>query len=221
AAWDPSCALREAFLWRRVRIRRQGGGAVGRQRAELAADVTQHASSDRLTGHADRVLDRARRGLAVTDDGDAVDPEQRRPAVLRVIQYPRDPLQVHLGPLLLQLPGDELVDETRDGLVELQQHIAGEAIRDQNVADAGDDVATLDVAHEIEPAPLQEAVGLHGELIPLLRLLSDVQEADPRARTAQHVLRVHGAQASELEEVAGLAVHARPPIDEDDRVLSG
>ena len=41
---------------------------------------------DRLHGDLDRVLDRARRRLAVRDDADAVDAEQRRAAVLGVVE---------------------------------------------------------------------------------------------------------------------------------------
>ena len=57
--------------------------------AEAAADVVVHARFDGAHGDLDRVLDRARRRLAVGDDADALHAEQRRAAVLGVVE-PRE-----------------------------------------------------------------------------------------------------------------------------------
>ena len=108
---------------------------------------------DRLRRRLERVLDGARRRLAVRDDAHALHAEERRAAVLGVVEV--------LEPCL-ELRGidagvaERLDHERRDALVELEQHVADEAVADDDVevvmvGAAGGKVASLDVADEVEP----------------------------------------------------------------------
>ena len=125
-----------------------------------AADVFVHLRLDRLDGDLDRVLDRARRRLAVRDDADAVDAEQRRAAVLGVVELLE---RVHHRFLIDARLGEQADDERRDRLVELEHDVADEPVADDDVDRAavalpGRQVAPLDVADEVEPGRLEELV---------------------------------------------------------------
>src|SRR5690606_151627 len=106
-------------------------------------------------------------------------------------------------------------EEAGDRLVELEQDVPDESVRHQNIAGARDDVATLDVADEVEVGRREKAMRLYRKLITLLRLLADVQQPDPRIRPAQHVMGVYGTQARELYQVRRLAVHVGAGIHHD------
>src|SRR5581483_2905291 len=58
----------------------------------------------------------------------------------------------------------------------LERDVPGEAVGDENVGGAFEDVATLGVALEVEVGGGERGVRLERELVALLRLLADRQE---------------------------------------------
>ncbi len=112
-------------------------------------------------------------------------------------------------------------DEFGHGLVELEQHVADEAVADQHVAGAADDVPALHVADEVQPGPLEQPVGLDGQLVALPRLLTDVEQPDPRRATALNVLHVDMAEMRELLQLPRSGVDVGPRVQQQDRVFAG
>ena len=83
--------------------------------------------------------------------------------------------------------GDLRAQRVEDGadrpLERLQRDVAGEAVGDDDVGGAREDVAALGVAPEVEVARGEQLVRLERELVPLLRLLADREQ--PHARRAR------------------------------------
>jgi len=113
----------------------------------------------------------------VADDRHSAHAEQRRAAVLRVVEDAKDVLEVGASLTGLgQVRLEKADDEARDRLVELQQHVAHETVAHGDVAGALDDVAALDIAHETDAGLLgEQGVRLGDDLVPLLGLLADVE----------------------------------------------
>ena len=61
----------------------------------------------------------------------------------------------------------------------LQADVAGEAVADDDVAGVAQQIAALGVAAEVEVGRDEQRVGLERELVALLRLLADREQADP------------------------------------------
>ncbi len=75
-------------------------------------------------------------------------------------------------------------------------------------------LAALDVAAELEPALGQEPVRLERELVALLRLLPDREQADVRLRPVEDLLGEDRAHVRELEQVLGAGIGVRPRVDQ-------
>ena len=153
----------------------------------------------------------------MADDGDPVHSEERRAPVFGVVEYAQHFLEFHPRALPFGFAGEQLDREGRHGLVELEEDVADEAVADEYVAYAPDDLAALDVAHEVEVALLEEGERLERELVSLGRLLSDIEKPDPGRLDSHEVLRVDGAEGSELKEMMGLAVHIRARVEHECR----
>src|SRR5688572_22169205 len=163
--------------------------ALGMGGSQEVEDVRVHLLLDEGRGRADRAADGARRRAAVADEDDAVDAEQRRAAVLGVVELLLQALEG--GPheeraeLRLEVATDLLAralgNVADHGLGQLEHHVAGEAVGDDHVHLAPQDVPALDVADEVHVRRLgQQAVRLLAELVALARLLADRQETDAR-----------------------------------------
>ena len=126
-----------------------------------------------LRRHLDRVLDRARRRLAVRDHADAAHAEQRRAAVLGVVEVLErlhERFRLETGVRLQHRD-----HHRRDRLVELEHDVANEAVADDDVdrpaiAAAGREVAPFDVALEVHAGGSEELVGFLDDRVALLRL---------------------------------------------------
>src|SRR5215208_3451998 len=102
-----------------------------RGRGEATADMVVHARLHCPQGDLDPVLDRVRIGLAMTDDAHAAHAQQWRAAVLGVVEVlerPGELLRVEVGTL-----GEHADERGRDALVELEEHVADEAVADDDV----------------------------------------------------------------------------------------
>src|SRR5687767_4823910 len=81
---------------------------------------------------------------------------------------------------------------------------------------ASGEIASLDVADEVEARDLKKLVRFLRDGIPLLRLLTDAQQPDGGIGTSEHALDVGGAEAGELHELLGIAVDVRTRIEDGD-----
>ena len=97
-------------------------------------------------------------------------------------------------------------------LVELEDHVSDEAVADDDVhllvlGAAGGEIASLDVADEVEPRTLEQRMRLLRDRVPLLGLFTDAQQSHRRIDPAEDALRIGGAKAGELDELLGRTVH--------------
>src|SRR3954469_15485673 len=142
------------------------------------------------------------------DDAHSAHTEQRRTADLGVVE------RLECAPELVVAHADGLehpADHRRDGLVELEDDVADEAVADHDiegpaVAGAGGDIASFDVAEEVESRLLQETMRLLGNGVSLFGLLSNREQSDGRVRALEDVLGVHDAESRELYELRGVAI---------------
>src|SRR5436190_15176286 len=177
---------------------------------------------------ANRVGDRAARGVAVRDHREAPQSQQVRAAVGVGIEALAHPARGRPDQEPTELPagrGGDLrtkrVEQRLDRpLEELQADVAGEAVANDDVGGALEQLAALDVAAEPKLARLEQRVRLECEVVALLRLLSDRQEADVGLRDAEDLAREHGSHVRELEEVVGARVRVRARIDQHRRPAS-
>src|SRR5206468_9901136 len=92
--------------------------------------------------------------------------------------------------------GDLLAQRVEQGadrpLDRLERDVAGEAVGDEDVRGALEDVAPLGVAAEVEIGGGEQLVRLERELVSLLGLLADGEEPNRRPRDAEDLLREDG-----------------------------
>src|SRR5207247_3211406 len=130
-------------------------------------------------GEPDGVRDRPSGGVAVRDHGQSAETEQIRTAVgVRVepLAEPARPRADEQSADLAAKRGGDLFTEGLEqaldrALEQLQRDVSGEAVGDNHVAGAHEQVATLRVASEVQVARLEKLMCLERELISLLILL--------------------------------------------------
>ena len=81
--------------------------------------------------------------------------------------------------------------------------------------------APFDVALEVERARLEQRVGVERQLIPLLGLLADREQAHPGPVDPEHLLREDRAHVAELEQVLGPCLRVRAGVDQDGGAVLG
>ena len=136
----------------------------------------------------DGVAHRLRRRAAVTDDAQARDAEQRRAAVLRIVdalaEAPERPPRQQVAHLAreraLQLLAEQLLDHLDQALAQLQRDVAGEAVAHDDVGLAREHVAGFDVADERERRRFEQLVRLARQLVALAFFLADREQPDAR-----------------------------------------
>jgi hypothetical protein len=144
-------------------------------------DVAVVVRVDRAAGEPQRVGHGGLVRAPVPDHHDAVDAEQARAPVGRVVDRPADPgegLAAPVGVAFEQLSQHEPQHERGEVLQELQDDVAREAVHDDHVAAAPEEVTALDVADEGEVGVLELLVRLLEDVRALALLFPDVQ--DPR-----------------------------------------
>ena len=104
---------------------------------------------------------------------------------------------------------------SRERLGGLEHDVADEAVADDHVGVAVEDVAAFGVAHEVEAGLLQDAERFLRQLVALAFFLADGEQADARRFDAEEHLRVEVAHDGELAEVGGLGVDVRADVEQD------
>ena len=134
-------------------------GALGVRAPAILSRIFGRARVENLDGAADGVLDGAGVGAAVADEAAAVHPEQRRGAVLGCSRCaPRKSSKAGLASDSRAWRGAARRSPARsmppkqlgERLGALQHDVADEAVADDDVGRAVEDVAPLDVADEVE-----------------------------------------------------------------------
>ena len=123
----------------------------------------------------------------MADDDAALEPEQRRAAVLGVVDprlkrrnadfERRNPTEAWSVRLISSRSEFSII--SRESLRDLQDHVAGEAVGHDDVHVPVEDVAALDVADEVQAGLLQDLEGLLRAVRALGVLLADRHEPDP------------------------------------------
>src|SRR5438552_6577999 len=189
---------------RLISFPRRHGQLAGRLDARLArlarrhlrhgiADAVIHVVSVKVKGHADGVLDGARRGTSVTNDRRSLHPQERHTPVLGIVDLLAKPPERRAGQEVPEPRPDRLPDllpqemENRLGgaFDRLQRDVADEAVADNDVGLAIEDIAPFNVADEVEGRLLQDPEGLPCDLVALGVLLADTHQPDARIRNPQ------------------------------------
>src|SRR5260221_2043752 len=180
---------------------------------DLLANVFVDAPLQERGQGVDRAPERAGSARAVADEAHAVHPEERCRTVLLPVDARAEPRQgpsheqraKHGQRVALDLLAHGTAEERGRALCGLQQYIAGEAVRDDDVAGPREEIAALDGADEVEvPRGFEERQHLLHELVPLALLLADREQPDTRVLVAQEVAGEAGAHVRELDEPRAL-----------------
>jgi hypothetical protein len=192
------------------------------QLGDFVADLKVQTHVRELLGAADGALHGPCVGAAVGDETAAVQAQQRSSPVLAVVHPLSEAVENRLGQgvaelaagtrrhLLPQHPQQHLAER----LGALQHGVADEAVANDHVHFAIENVPPLDVADEVEAGRLEHPEDLAGELRPLPLFLADRQYADARLRHAKHRLGVEVPHDGELAQMNGLAVDVGSHVEE-------
>ena len=155
------------------------------------------------------------------DDDEPAQPEKvRTPVGLRVEPLPQSPRRrpdeqsAELPPQRGGHLCPERIERRLDRpLEELERDVSREAVADDHVSGAREQVSPLRVADEAEATRLQLRVGLPDEAVPLLRLLADREEGDLGLLDSQDLLGEQRAHLCELNEVLRLRIGVRAGVE--------
>src|SRR5438093_7250346 len=173
--------------------------------ANVLVDALLHERGER----ADRAAERARAARAVPDEAHAVHAQERRGAVFLPVDARAQPVErpaheqrpEHRQRVALHLVAHGATEEARRALGGLQEHVAGEAVGDDDVARALEQVATLDRTDEVEVARrLDQRQRLLDQLVALALLLADREQSHPRVLVPEQVAREAGPHVGELHQ---------------------
>ena len=152
------CAMSGSVQMAYSRRASYSAAACVARRLDLLLDLLVEAGAGKFRGHANRVLDGGAVGRAVTDDGDALESEQRRSAVLGVVEALLEVLEGRTRQQIAHLAGDGGVQRLLENgahrldqsLADLERDIAHKAIADDDVGASVVKVAAFDIAQKVE-----------------------------------------------------------------------
>src|SRR5579885_1184933 len=164
----------------------------------------------RLAGHAQLVLDVARVGATMRHDGRSVDTQQWHAAIFGVVHTLEDFAQAgpQNGPgyFIGWRPGHLLAHQVPEVLAQplakLEDDIAHKAVTDHHVGFPGRDIASLNIANEVQAergrAFLDELVRLYHLLIAFRLFLSVGKQANTRPPDAENTVHIDRTHEREL-----------------------
>src|SRR5215831_10387242 len=153
---------------------------------ELLFDFLVHPRARQTGGDADGVLDGVGVRAAVADNANAADSQKRRAAILRVVHGPLDAFQSPFRKQIAQLRSDrafvtlaqKLDDLHGQCFANFQRDVANEAVADNHVHLAREEIIPFHVAHEVHRQPLETVVDGARQLVALDLLLADREQAN-------------------------------------------
>src|SRR6202140_596757 len=178
-------------------------------------DRRNHLAVDGVARHADRIVDGAGIRAAVRDHRHPVDAQKDSPAELAPIGAPADGTQLGADQqptegrdrVALHRVSHALEDELCSTLGGLDQDVAAEAVRDDDIGLAFEDVLAFDVADEIDPFELAEQwFGRLHQLVALAGLLAVAEQRHPRRLDTHQPVGVDAPHQRVLGEMLGLGV---------------
>ena len=163
----------------------------------------------------------------MADDADTFDAQERGAAILGIIEALLERIEGLAGEDIPHLGGDgagkRLLEHSDDGvhhaLADFQGHVADEAVADDDVDVAAEEVAALDVAHEVEGQGRlpQAPVGLPHHFVPLGGFFPDGEQPHPRALHPEHHPVVDLAHDGKLLQVLWAAVNVGAHVEQHRR----
>src|SRR5664279_1901673 len=159
-----------------------------RERERALADFLWNSAPDEFVGRPNGVAHGLRIRAPVPDETGPVHAEERRPAVLAVVEAllegTEGVLREQEAHRRLKAAGDllfeRLLHKVREALGDLEDDVPREAVRYDHVDVAPVDVAALDVPDEMETGLLQKAKRFLHDVRALAFLFADGHEADLR-----------------------------------------
>src|SRR5579862_4808867 len=194
-----------------------------RQACHVGPDRVDHARADRFGGQTDGVAHRSGFGTSVAHDADAVDAQQRRAAVLGVVEPQRERFEARARErdaeaheqTAAQLFAEQAEDAEGETFAELEDDVADEPVAHHDVGGAGKDAAPLDVPDEPQARPAEQLRRPDHEFVALRVLLAVAEQAHPRRFDAEDPRRVDAAHDAELQQMFGPAVHVGAGVQHD------
>src|ERR1017187_507613 len=213
----------EARARKRAAARRTSISGFADQAAEFVFNALVDLAAGEFRGHADGVLDGVGVGPAVADDARAAHAQQGRAAVLGIIQALLESGEGGLGDDVSDFAANagfeglaqELLDHVAQTLADFQGDVADEAVADHHIDVARIDVAAFHVADEVEVEVFEHGRRGVGELVALVFLLADGEQADTRIGAVQDVARIDRGHDRELAQHAGSAIDVGSDIHEN------
>src|SRR5208283_1779619 len=197
-----------------------GGDALRNGAVELAVGE--------LHGHSHRVLDGVRIGRPMADDAYTLNTQQRRAAVLGIVEAL---LEIGEG-LAREQKSDLAADGRLQRLLEQEAHrldhafgdfqrdVADEAVAHQHIGLAVVQIAPFDVAHEVHGQLFDQLVRFAREFVALALFFADGEQPDTRIIGAgksagENSAEVHVAHDGELLQILRLGIDVRTDVNKN------
>src|SRR5438445_2245072 len=207
------------------RLLQTGGLCPNRnwQRGKLSLDPFVQSHMRHFGGYPHRILYGIGVRPAMPDDGDAAHAQQRRSAIFGIINVAPKFLVSAPRKHVTHLRGDGALerffkhrgDVLGHSLADFQGHIADKAVAHDDVHAAGKDVASFDIADEIERQLFEPVVGLFCELIALGFFLAYGEQSHLRPSRTEDGAVINLPHDGKLHQVAHLRIYIRAGVDQD------
>src|SRR5260370_23554318 len=187
---------------------------------ELLFDFLVHAGAGQPRGHADGVFHGVGVRTSMPNHANAAHTQQRRSAVLRVVNGLLQPLEGPLGEQRTHLRKDgtpqrlpeQPKNRNRQPFANFQRDVSHETIANDHVDVAGKKIAAFDVSDKLHRALLQPRIYLAGQLVPLAFFLTDREQPHARPLVAKRRSIINLADHRKLNQILRLPVHIRAHI---------
>ena len=194
-----------------------------------ADDAVIDAVFDGLDGHADGVANGFDAGTAVGDDADSVDPQKKGAAVLFVAGFFLDgfksgagqPGSRHAEGCFLNFVFEPLENGGGDTFAGFEYDIADESVADDDFDRAFKEIASLDVANEMDGGVGEKFEAFFSEAIAFGVFRADGEESDAWFGVAEDFFGVDGAHQGVIEKMLGAGVEVGAGIEQDEEIGFG
>src|SRR5882724_131464 len=193
----------------------RGGG-------ELLFNFLVHARAGKSRSHANGVFHGVGVRTPMTDHTNAADAQQRRAAVLRIInrlpQRLESSLRKHSPHLRKERTIDRLPQQPknlkRQAFANLQRDVADKAVADDDIHAARKKIPAFHISHEVYRTLLQPCVNLARQFIALDLFFTDREQAHARTLAAKRRAVIDFAHHCKLHKMLRLRIHIRAHVQE-------